>query len=256
MTIRASLSCLAEIAPLRERYREEMNCQITHDSIHRRPGWTTSWLLTVDGSVAGYGAVAVAGPWRDKPTVIEYHVLPEHGAMVFRLFRTLAEASGAQFIEVQTNATLLAAILMACSSNAVSESIVFQDRVTTALPANGAVLRRVNSLEEARQCFAQRQGSSEWQIELEGKVIGSGGIAFHYNFPYGDVYMEIQEGFRRRGLGAWLVQELKRVCREDFQGVPCARCNTANLASRRTLQKAGFVPCAHILNGAINLPLE
>ena len=58
------------------------------------------------------------------------------------------------------------------------------------------------------------------------------------------------EPFRRRGLGAYLVQELKRVAYE-LGSVPAARCSPKNVASRRTLQKAGFVPYAHILNGVI-----
>jgi hypothetical protein len=33
--------------------------------------------------------------------------------------------------------------------------------------------------------------------------------------------------------------------------VPCARCSPDNVASRKTLQKAGLVPFAHILNGTI-----
>lgn len=40
-----------EVLPLRTRYREEMNCQIVHDSIHRREGWTVSYLLDI-GDVA------------------------------------------------------------------------------------------------------------------------------------------------------------------------------------------------------------
>jgi ankyrin repeat protein len=46
------------------------------------------------------------------------------------------------------------------------------------------------------------------------------------------------------------VQELKRVCYEGGN-VPGARCNPRNVASRKTLQKAGFVPCGHILNGSV-----
>jgi len=62
--------------------------------------------------------------------------------------------------------------------------------------------------------------------------------------------MEIAEPFRRRGFGSWLVQELKReACK--LGAVPGARCNPANVASRRTLQKAGFVPFAHILDGVL-----
>jgi RimJ/RimL family protein N-acetyltransferase len=81
-------------------------------------------------------------------------------------------------------------------------------------------------------------------------VAASGGILFHYNRPYGDIFMETNESFRRRGLGAFLVQELKRVCYEGGH-VPAARCNPNNVASRRTLQRAGFVPCGHILKGPV-----
>jgi predicted GNAT family acetyltransferase len=62
--------------------------------------------------------------------------------------------------------------------------------------------------------------------------------------------MEVAEPFRMRGLGCYIVQELKRVCYE-LGSIPCARCNTGNVASRKTLQKAGFVPCAHILIGTL-----
>jgi GNAT superfamily N-acetyltransferase len=62
--------------------------------------------------------------------------------------------------------------------------------------------------------------------------------------------MEVSEPFRRRGLGAYLVQELKRIARER-NNTPAARCNVTNLPSRRTLQKAGFVPCGHILVGSL-----
>src|SRR5262249_53883122 len=93
----------------------------------------------------------------------------------------------------------------------------------------------------------------EWRMEVDGKAAGKGGILFHYNRPYGDIYMEVAEAFRRRGLGAYLTQELKRVCYE-FGAVPAARCNVTNLASRRTLQRAGFVPFAHMLYGSIGAP--
>jgi len=45
---------------------------------------------------------------------------------------------------------------------------------------------------------------------------------------------------------------LKRVCYEQGN-VPAARCNPSNVASRKTLQKAGFVPCGHILTGSVSL---
>ena len=66
---------------------------------------------------------------------------------------------------------------------------------------------------------------------------------------YADVYMEIDEPYRQRGFGAYLVQELKREC-YAMGAVPGCRCSPANTASRRTLQRAGFTPFAHILIGS------
>jgi GNAT superfamily N-acetyltransferase len=95
-----------------------------------------------------------------------------------------------------------------------------------------------------------RQGGPEWRLDLNGEVVATGGILFHYNRPYGDIYMDVTEPHRRRGFGAYVVQELKRAAYE-LGVIPAARCNTTNVASRKTLQKAGLVPYANILTGTI-----
>ncbi|MCX6956316.1 MAG: GNAT family N-acetyltransferase [Verrucomicrobia bacterium] len=178
--------------------------------------------------------------------------MPRHRPRAFDLFERFAKASRADSFEVQTNGELLTVMLHTYGGDLESEKVVFRDQVTTALPSPGAVLRRTNSLKESRDHFQRRDGSSEWSLELEGAIVATGGIAFHYNPPYGDLYMHVAEPFRRRGLGAYLVQELKRVAYE-LGCVPGARCDPANLASRRTLLRAGFAPCGHILIGSLNL---
>jgi GNAT superfamily N-acetyltransferase len=104
--------------------------------------------------------------------------------------------------------------------------------------------------EEIRIAIEQRQGGGEWVLESNEALAAKGGILFHYNQPYGDICMDVVEPLRRRGFGSYLVQELKRACYE-LGAIPCARCNPTNVASRRTLQRAGFVPFAHILAGSI-----
>jgi Acetyltransferase (GNAT) family len=250
MQARATLTSTPEVLPLRERFREEMNCQIVHDSIHRRPGWTLTYLLELGGAVAGFGSVAIAGPWKDKPTVFEFYVLPEHRVQAFMLFDALLTVSNPQFMEIQSNDTLLSVMFHAYARDIASEKIVFHDKLTTTLPAQGAMLRCLISKEEIQTHIEQRRGGPEWQMELDGQVIGQGGILFHYNVPCGDIYLEVAEPFRRRGLGAWLVQELK--CEAYKLGaIPCARCSPTNIPSRSTLQKAGFVPFAHMLTGVL-----
>ena len=89
-----------------------------------------------------------------------------------------------------------------------------------------------------------------WVVTLNNEIAGAGGVLYHYNRPYGDVYMAVAEPFRRLGLGAYLVQELKAVCKTGGS-VPSARCNVDNLPSRRTLQKSGFIPCGTLIAGDI-----
>lgn len=230
----------------RERYRVEAKGQIVHDSLHRREGWTASHLLFDRGIAVGYGAMAIAGPWTGKPTVFEFYVEPDHRVRAFALFEAYLSASGARHFEVQTNDCLLTIMLHAYGREVVSDKIVFEDRRVTTLPGSGARLVRKTTEESDRACVRNRQGGSEWRLEVAGEIVATGGVNFHYNPPYGDVYMEVMERHRGRGWGSYLVQELKRVTRELGQ-VPCARCNTTNLPSRRTLQAAGFAPCGHIL---------
>ncbi len=239
-----------EILPMREERRREMNCQIVHDSIHSREGWTITYRLGIDGVPAGFGSVAIAGPWKDKPTIFEFHVRPKHRARVFDLFDALVIDSGARFMEVQSNDTLLAVMLHTYARDLWTEKIVFHDKVTTALPSMGAVIHGMTSDQETRQAIADRQGGPEWRLVLDGETVASGGILFHYNRPYGDIFMEVAEAHRGRGFGSYLVQELKRLAYE-LDSIPCARCSPDNIASRRTLQKAGLVPFANIVNGTL-----
>lgn len=237
-----------EVLALRTRQREEARAQIVHDLIHRREGWTRTYLIEVGGRGIGFAEVAIAGPWAGKPTVFEFYLLPEFECRVLELFEGFLELSGVRHFEAQTNCGPLGILAHTFGHGVTSERIVFRDGIATALPSKGAVLRPLTGVEEIRSAIERRQGGGEWQVEVDGTAVGKGGILFHYNRPFSDLYMEVAEPYRRRGLGSYLVQELKRECYE-LGAVPCARCNPSNVGSRRTLQKAGFVPCGQILVG-------
>jgi len=192
-----------------------------------------------------------ADPGRTSPQYSSSTCCRNGRTRAFDLFEALLEAAGARFMEIQSNDTLAAVMLHTYARDIASEKIVFHDQRTTALTANGATLRCITADEDTRRHIEDQRGGPEWLLEVDGQVAGKGGILFHYNRPYGDIYMEVSEPYRGRGLGAWLVQELKRRAYE-LGAVPCARCSPANIASRRTLQKAGFAPFAHMLAGAIS----
>jgi GNAT superfamily N-acetyltransferase len=248
MELSAKLASLEDIAPLRDLYRQEMNCQIIHDSIHSRPGWSLEYSLGANGVPAGYGSVAVGGPWKDNPSLYEFYVLPHYRSRVFDLFSVLLSATRAPRIETQSNDVALTVMLHAFARDVVSGSILYHDKLTTALAPDEAIFRRATAADGLE--ITAGQLSTHGVVEVEGKIAAKGGILFHYNRPYGDIYMEVAEPFRGRGFGSYLVQELKRVCYERGN-IPSARCNPKNIASRKTLQKAGFVPCGHILTGSV-----
>ena len=240
---------LRDIAEMRDAFRAEMNCQIVHDSIHHRRGWTLEFALIDDGRAAGYASLAVDGPWRDKPTFYEFYVAPERRARAFALFEAFLQDTRPPAFEVQSSDALTTAMALTFARDIATERVVFRDHSTTGHAVPGAVVRCVTPSLEIRTAIADRQGGGEWVLEVEGAVVGTGGVLFHYNPPYGDVYMEVNEQYRRRGLGSYLVQELKREC-YALGGIPAARCDPTNTASQRTLQRAGFIPYAHILIGS------
>ena len=253
MTPSARPASLQDIRPWRDLYRQELSCQIIHDSIHFRQGWTREYQLFLDEVPVGYGSVAVAGPWKDKPTAYEFFVMPPWRGRVFELFEAFLAASAAVALEYQSNGGMLAVMIHAYARGVETESILFHDRITTRLPPpDGALFRRARADDPGKEPGADLEW--EFVLEVAGTVAASGGVLWHYNRPYGDIYMDVVEAHRRRGLGAYLVQEMKRACYERGS-VPAARCNPNNVASRKTLQKAGFVPCGHILTGTVAAPV-
>jgi GNAT superfamily N-acetyltransferase len=240
---------LATILPWRDVYRQEMNCQVIHDSIHEREGWTREYLLSDGDTPVGYGSVAVAGPWKDKPTVYEFFVVPPARGRVFELFEALLAESRALAIETQSNDGLLAVLIHAYGRDVASESILFHDRLTTHLPAPESVVFRLATKADQKR-LPGGESFADYVLDSGGTIAASGGLLWHYNRPYGDLYMQVAEPCRRRGLGAYFVQEIKRACYERGS-VPGARCNVGNVASRKTLQKAGLVPYGHILTGKV-----
>lgn len=239
---------LEAILELREAYRSEMACQIVHDSWHAR-GFADSYLLRLGGEVVGYGSVGGA-PRESRDVVKEFYVLPHRRGAALPLFRQLVAASGARTIEAQTNDVLLSLMLFDCAVDLVSETILFADAATTNHAVPGAILRPVTDAERATIFHHTVEPVGDWGLEYQEELVATGGVMFHYNPPYGDIYMEVAASHRRRGFGSYLVQELKRVCREMGR-VPAARCGRDNHASRRTLQRAGMFPCARIVRGRI-----
>ena len=239
---------LEAILPMREAYRAAMGCQVVHDSFHER-GFTDSWLLKVDGEVVGYASVA-GDPHPPRETLKELYVVPKHRRALLPLVRTLITVARPRWIEAQTNDPFLREALFDAAATVTTNRVLFDDGGTTRLAAPGVRLRQISTEERSSVFEHTLVPVGDWVLDRDGQVVATGGLLFHYNPPFGDIHMEVAAPYRRRGYGAYLVQELKRIC-YAMDRVPAARCNVENVASRRTLERAGMVVCGHIVRGEI-----
>jgi GNAT superfamily N-acetyltransferase len=185
-----------------------------------------------------------------KDVLKEIFLHREDRAAAERVFRALVEASGATRIEAQTNDRLLTQLLLSNVETVERDRILFEDVVTTKHSVPGAAFRSITESDREGVFAHDSMPVGDWVVELGGEVVATGGLMLHYNPPFSDIYMTVARPFRRGGIGTLIVQELKRISYEMGK-TPAARCDAANVASRRTLQRAGLAPCAWIVSGRI-----
>ena len=193
----------------RDRYRQELNCQIVHDSWHRR-GFTQMYEFRNATGVVGYGALSASGDTMD--TVKELYLEPRYRGDSLTMLQALVDATGAQLIEAQTNDPFLCPLVFDVATGLESATVLFTDCVATSHEVSGANVRPL-TLGERDRVFAHTiEPVGDFGVEYDGEIVGTGGFFTHYNPPFGDVYMEVAPAFRRRGFGRLLIEEAKKAC--------------------------------------------
>jgi GNAT superfamily N-acetyltransferase len=236
-----------ELLHLHQLYRDEADCQLVHDSFWFR-GLLDAYAVHVDRAVAGHAAVANR---YGKGRLLEFYLHPKFRADAGEVLREVLDETGATHIEAQSNVPFMLEMFEACAADRLIEKTLFADGVCTELVAPAGVSFRSKRTEAELSIFRHEvEPEGDWVIEADGEIVATGGFLTHYNPPYADLYMEVAEAHRGRGLGSYLVQEIKRACCEAGKR-PAARCDPANEGSRRTLEKAGFKVCGELLVGRI-----
>ncbi len=238
---------LKDILHLRNLFLQENNFQIRYNACHER-GWTDSYILTYNETKIGYGSVKGNENLKDRDTVCEFYIIPSFRNISSLAFSELLHSSQAIFIECQSNDLLLPSLLYQYGQNINSNVILFEDNTKSCIHADGTIFRRRNDNEIIFGHKSEPIG--DYVLEIDKEVVATGGFLLHYNMPFADLYMEVKEDYRRKGLGSFLIQELKEQCYLTGR-VPAARCNIENTASRATLIKAGFKIAGFMLLGSV-----
>ncbi|HTR30771.1 MAG TPA: GNAT family N-acetyltransferase [Puia sp.] len=246
MELRAVRTTLKEIQSLRLLFLQEINAQVRYNACHER-GWTDSYFLTANGLPVGYGAIK-GQEIKGRDTIFECYVIPPFRSMTGELFAALLRESEARFIECQTNDPILPGLIYAFANQIQSPVILFEEGTVTRYSLPGVIFRPRQDGDILFEHHHEPEG--DYVLEAEGKIVASGGFLTHYNMPFADIYMEVTEGFKRRGLGSYIVQQVKRECYLAGR-VPAARCKMENTASRATLLKAGLAIAGYMLIGEV-----
>jgi hypothetical protein len=195
----------------------------------------------------GYGSIKENGS-ADRDTVFEFYLIPPFRKYSGHLFAELIAASRARFVECQSNDLLLTSMLYEFAQNINANVVLFEDHAVTEHVIPKVVFRTRRGDDSIFEHQVEPVG--EYVLEMAGEVVATGGYFLHYNMPFTDLYMEVKENFRRKGLGSFIVQELKKACYLAGR-VPAARSNIQNKASQAALRKAGLKVCGFMLKGDI-----
>lgn len=247
MTIQAIKTELKEILPLRNLFLQENNFQIRYDATHRR-GWSDSYIITYNDMQIGYGSVKGKEESKDRDAIFEFYIIPSFRNITLMAFEALLQSSKASFIECQSNAALITSMLYWYAQNINADTILFEEHCTTSLMVENIIFRKRCENDVVFEHYAEPVG--DYVLEFNNSVVATGGFLLHYNMPFADLYMEVQKEHRRKGLGSFLIQEIKTQCYLSGR-VPAARTGMDNVASKATLLKAGFKIAGYMLSGAI-----
>jgi RimJ/RimL family protein N-acetyltransferase len=236
---------LSAVAHFRNQFLFENNIQFILDKCHRY-GWADTYLFTNNSEQVGYGSVWGKDKREERDAIFEFYLIESARNLADQFFAMFYKTSKASYIECQTNDRFLYPMFEKFAKNTSAEATLFADDHETNLIVDGA------SIEQKEQA---NPDDRQYVINYNGKVAGTGGFMLNYNFPYADIYYDIHEDYRRKGLGGYFVQELKKEIYKMGR-VPAARCNVTNAISKATLLKAGFVVCGLRVNGDIHVTIE
>jgi RimJ/RimL family protein N-acetyltransferase len=239
MKIEVVRTKLAEIQPLRDLFLAQARFQFICNKCHGA-GWADTYLFTIDETRVGYGSVWGKNKREDRDTIFEFFLLAPFRSHAGRIFTEFKRRPGIESVECQTNDHLLTAMMYEHARNIYAEAILFEDAFQT----------HFNIMDTVFLKNEPPGAEVEYTLEQGGHRVAGGGYVWNYNFPYIDMYYEVEETHRQKGFGSLITQELKYEAYR-LNRVPAARCNIDNKASKATLLKAGMRICGHRLVGEV-----
>ncbi len=215
----------------------------------------TFWELRDRERHAGYLCIG------SDHTLLRFHLAGEYRARAQEIFRWIIATHGIRRAITSTIEPLYFSLCLDVQQGILLHSYLFHGSTHVEAPSRlGAIIVRTVEKGEfdaiARFYRAQTRGAGEWieaflrarldRQELVGLYDGQSVVATgecipsRAQPPYADVGMVVAHAYRGRGLGSAMLVHLKEHC-SAAGWVPICSCAADNGASKRAIEKAGFL---------------
>ncbi len=193
--------------------------------------------------------------------LLRFHLLDNYQAQAQEIFRWIVSTYGIQYAIASTIEPLYFSLCLDIQVSITLHSYLFRDnkRIELSSGLSNSIFRKAEKRELddiVRLYQANTEGSGEWieafvkkRLDLaelfvlyERQILVATGecIPSPKQIPYADLGMVVAQSYRGRGLGSYMLTRLKQHCYETGWKPICS-CAAGNLASKKAIEKAGFV---------------
>lgn len=215
----------------------------------------TFWEIQVQEQRAGYYCTGASNE------LLRFHLREEYLDQAQEIFRWIISAYGIRNAIASTIEPLYFSLCLDVQRSITPHSYLFRDNQRRELPSglSKSIVRKAEERELAdiaRFYRANTDGSGEWidgflkthlsRRELfvlyDHQTLVAAGecIPSEKQPPYADLGMVVAQAYRGRGVGSFLLAQLKQHCYEAGWRPICS-CEASNLASKKAIEKAGFI---------------
>ncbi len=188
-------------------------------------------------------------------TLVQFHVSKEYYTYAAEIFEYLIKSDIVENAAVSTKETEFLSLCLDYQRSTKVHSYLFTDNKRIKYELDGfktlsfRLAKTVDIDTIKNKCDAAFDGYYEDLIENdqifvlyeEDSLLGIGEFRISKsNEQFGDIGMIVAEEYRRKGVGTYIITKLKEHCFNN-KLMPMAGCDITNIASKKTLEKSGFI---------------
>jgi GNAT superfamily N-acetyltransferase len=198
--------------------------------------------------------------------LMQFHVLKEYFTHASEIFEYVIKSDIVENAAVSTKEPEFLSLCLDYQKSTVVDSYLFTDNSNNKHEIEGfnnlsfRLAKTIDIDTIKSKCDTPYYGYYEYLIENEqlfvlydnSSFLGIGEFRISKsNGQYGDIGMVVAEEYRRKGIGTYIITELKQHCYNNNLK-PVASCDIKNIASKKTLEKSRFISNHRIIRVSFN----